>query len=85
MRVTNKENIKPRDCNTSILQKFADSRNRKPDAKANTPLDLVHTYFSGPVEPISHDSLRYCTAFTDDYSGAVAVYFFKNKCDEKSS
>ena len=60
---------------------LADSRSEKPDAKTKVPLALVHTDLSGPVVPISRDGFKYCIAFTDDFSGAVAVYFLKNKTD----
>ena len=39
------------DCNTCILGKFADSRSRKPDAKAKVPLALVHTDLLGQFYP----------------------------------
>ena len=71
MTVTGKNCVKPGDCNTCILGKFADSRSRKPDAKAKVPLALVHTDLSGPVVPVSRDGFKYC----------FAVYFLKNKSD----
>ena len=45
------------------------------------PLELVHTDLSGPIGPTSRDGFKYSIAFTDDFSGAVAVYFLKSKND----
>ena len=81
MKVSGKDSVKSGDCNTCILGKLPDSRNRKPDARAKAPLELVHTDPSGPIEPISRGGFRYSIAFTDDFSGAVAVYLLKNKSD----
>lgn len=55
------------------------SRNRNPDARATKPLELVHTDLAGPIDPASREDFRYSIAFTDDYSGAIFVYFLKNK------
>ena len=81
MKVTGKGSIKPGDCNTCILGKLTDDRNRQPDKRAKSPLELVHTDLSGPIEPVSRDGFKYSIAFTDDFSGAVAVYFLKSKSD----
>ena len=56
-------------------------RNRNPDARATAPLELVHTDLAGPIDPVSREGFRYSIAFTDDYSGAVFVYFLKCKTD----
>jgi len=39
----------------------------------------VHTDLAGPVEPISREGFWYAIVFTDNYSGAMFVYFLKNK------
>ena len=57
------------------------STNRNPDAHATAPLELVHTDLAGPIDPVSREGFRYSIAFTDDYSGAVFVYFLKSKSD----
>ena len=49
--------------------------------RSKVPLELVHTDLVGPIDPISKDGFRYAIAFTDDYSGAVFVYFLKSKSD----
>ena len=42
---------------------------------------MVHTDIAGPISPVSLNGFKYCVAFTDDFSGAVFVYFIKNKSD----
>ena len=70
------------DCETGILGKMTQSRNRNPDVRSNVPLELiVHTDLAGPIDPMSKEGFRYSIAFTDDYSGVVFVYFLKNKSD----
>ena len=39
---------------------------------------MVHTDLAGPVSTESIDGYKYVQSFTDDYSGAVFVYFLKN-------
>ena len=81
MKVTSKDSVKPGDCNTCILGKLNDNRNRQPDKRTKAPLELVHRDLSGPIGPTSRDGFKYSIAFTDDFSGAVAVYFLKSKSD----
>lgn len=81
MKVRDKSSSKPNDCNVCILGKLAQYRNRKPDARATAPLDSVHTDLAGPVDPASKEGFKYSLAFTDDFSGAVFVYFLRNKSD----
>lgn len=63
------------------LGKFFQTRNRDPDARAKTPLELVHTDLAGPIHPESRDGHRYALFFTDDFSSTVLVYFLKDKSD----
>lgn len=69
------------DCNVCTEGKFINSRNRKTDTKASEALELVHTDLAGPIEPTSQDGYKYAISFTDDFSGAISVYFLKNKSD----
>ena len=69
------------DCNVCTEGKFINSRNRKTDTKAGEALELVHTDLAGPIEPPSQEGYKYAISFTDDYSGAIAVYFLKNKSE----
>lgn len=80
MKVTNITD-KPSDCNTCVMGKTTQGRSRKPDARSGVPLGLVHTDLAGPIDLISKEGFRYAIAFTDDYSGAVFVYFIESKRD----
>ena len=72
---------KPQDCDVCIEGKMIESRNRNPDARAAKPLELVHTDLAEPIDLSSREGFRYSIAFTGDYSGAIFVYFLKNKSD----
>lgn len=78
MKITGETKI---DCNVCTEGKFTNSRSRKADTKACAPLELVHTDLAGPIESTGQDGHKYAISFTDDFSGAVAVYFLKNKSD----
>ena len=54
------------------------SFSRKLDAKANKPLQLVHSDLAGPVGPLSRDGLCVMN-FVDDYSNHLFVYFLKKE------
>ena len=81
MKVSDSSSSKPQDCNVCIEGKMTQIRNRNPDARATAPLGLVHTDLAGPIDPASREGFRYSIAFTDDYSGAIFVYFLKRKSD----
>ena len=81
MEISDSSSSKPQDCNVCIEGKMTQSRNGNPDARATAPLELVHTDLAGPIDPVSREGFRYSIAFTDDYSGAVFVYFLKSKSD----
>jgi hypothetical protein len=66
-------------CNTCVEGKFVNSRSRIPDARSQKSLENVD--LAGPVSPVSREGFKYCIAFTDDFSGAVFVYFLKCKSD----
>ena len=78
MNITNKEVSK---CITCIKGKMVEYKNHNADEKAKKPLDLVHTDLAGPMTPTSLEGSKYAIVFTDDYSGAMFVYFLKNKND----
>lgn len=63
------------------MGKFCQTRIRGIEARAKTPLALVHTDLAGPIRPVSRGGHRYALLFTDDYSTAMFVYFLKNKGD----
>ena len=56
-------------------------RNREPDRRATSLLQLVHGDLAGPITLESKDGHKYAMVFVDDYSGALVVYFLKNKSD----
>ena len=68
-------------CEVCVQGKFTQSRNRKPDVRAKSALELVHTDLAGPIDPESREGYRYALSFTDDYSSAVFVYCLKHKSD----
>ena len=74
-------NRKFSDCETCTLGKMIQYRNRAPDRRASSPLELVHSDLAGPVDPPARDGFRYAISFVDDYSGAIFVYFLRQKSD----
>ena len=68
-------------CEICAKGKFTQTRNREPDKKATEPLQLVHTDLAGPMRTPSLEGHKYAQSFTDDYSGAITVYFLKSKSD----
>src|SRR4029434_1751079 len=68
-------------CEVCTQGKFTRSRNRNPDVRAKSALELVHTDLAGPIDPESKEGYRYALSFTDDYSSAVFVYCLKHKSD----
>ncbi len=66
-------------CEVCTQLKLVQSRNRDPDLRAKTALELVHIDLL--IHPESRDSYRFALSFTDDFSSAVFVYFLKSKSD----
>lgn len=81
MKVAGKVDKSRLECNTCTEGKYVHNRNTRPDSRASKPLEKVHTDLAGPISPVSKNGFKYCIAFTDDFSGAVFVYFLKNKSD----
>ena len=52
-----------------------------PDVRAKVSMELVHSDLAGPIDPVARDGFSYAITFTDDYSGAIFVYFLKVKSD----
>lgn len=61
--------------------KFTNTKNKKTDAKASAPLELVHTDLQVPlIQWLKMDiSMHFHSQMI--FSGAVFVYFLKNKSD----
>ena len=73
------------ECDTCVQGKMSQYRNRKPDRRATSPLQWVYiSDLAGPITPESKDGHKYAMVFVDDYSGALGVYFLKNKSDAAS-
>lgn len=68
-------------CETCTKGKFTQTRSREADRKATEPLQLVHTDLAGPMRTPSLEGHKYAQSFTDDYSGAMTVYFLKSKSE----
>ena len=45
----------------------------------------IHTDLAGLIEPVGINGHRYAITFTDDFSGAIFVYFLKTKKDTVSA
>ena len=78
MKITKKNEAH---CSACVLGKQTVNRNRTADARAEKPIDFVHSDLAGPIEPVAKDGYRYSITFTDDYSNAIFVYFLREKCD----
>lgn len=83
MSISNKTKLG--DCEVCILGKMTNVRNKDPDSKAKTPLELVHADLAGPITPESEEGFKYVLGLTDDYSGTTFTYFLKNKSDTLSA
>lgn len=68
-------------CETCVLGKMSDFRNRQPDAKAKQPLEKVHLDLAGPIDPAAREGFKYVLICVDDHTGINCVYFLKNKSD----
>jgi len=69
------------DCETCVLAKQPNTRNRNPDVRSIKLFELVHTDLCGPVEPTTKDGFKYAMVFTDDFSGCMFTYFLVQKSD----
>ena len=69
------------DCETCILSKQTNTRNKEADIRATKPFELIHTDLAGPIDPVAKDGFRYAIIFTDDFSGCTFTYFLKEKSD----
>ena len=81
MKIKGKIYTSSLNCEVSTKGKFVQSGNREPDERAKAALEVVHTDLAGPSEQEAKIGFRYTPLFTDDYSGAVFVYFLKAKSD----
>ena len=78
MNISNKDDF---DCKVCLEGKMTRFRSREPDDRASKSFELVHCDLAGPMNVQSREGSRFAICFVDDFSGAVNVYFLKNKCD----
>ena len=79
MKIKEKIGIPNENCEICIQGKFSQSRNRQPDRRAASTFESIHTDLAGSIEPADINGHRYAITFTDGFSGAIFVYFLKNK------
>ena len=79
MKIKEKKGTLNKECEICIQGKFFQSRNRQPDRCAVSTFELINTDVVGPMKPTDVNGHRYIMTFTDDFSGAIFVYFLKNK------
>ena len=68
-------------CEICVLGKQVKTKCTEPRCRSSKPLEMVHTDLAGPIQPIAKEGFRFAIVFVDDYSGAIFVYFLKQKCD----
>lgn len=68
-------------CDICTKGKFSETRSREPDIKAKKPIEVIHTDLAGPMKTTSIEGYKYTQSFTDNYLGAILVYFLKSKGD----
>lgn len=73
-----KENV---NCETCVLGKITNFRNREPDIRATRNLELVHSDLAGPMNVVGKGGFKYAISFVDDHSGAIMVYLLRQKSD----
>ena len=68
-------------CETCILAKQLNIKNKSNVIKVNNPLDVVYSDLAGPIDPIGKDGFKYVINFVDEYSGCTFCYCLKQKYD----
>ncbi|GAB1609461.1 hypothetical protein Ahia01_001231700 [Argonauta hians] len=68
-------------CETCILAKMTDNRNRESDTRSTKPLNKIHLDLAGPISPTASDGFRYAFICVDDFSSITCLYLLKNKSD----
>ena len=78
MKINNKSDF---NCGICTMAKQTNRISKVPDVRAKVSMELVHSDLAGPIDPVARDGFSYAITFTDDYSGAIFVYFLKVKSD----
>ena len=60
---------------------MTETRNHKAAPRTSRPMELVYTDLSARISPESVKGQNYAMIFTDDYSGAMFLYFLRRKSD----
>lgn len=66
-------------CETCIMNKRPNQRSREARTRASKPFELIHSDLAGPMNPVGKHGYRFAMNFVDDYSGAIFMYFLKQK------
>ena len=72
MKILNKDKFER--CETCVLGKMDNFRNRKPDSRAKNTLDLIHLDIAEPIKPIARGNFEYGLICVDNYSSLINVY-----------
>ena len=68
-------------CETCILAKQLNIRNKSNVMKVNNPLEVIYSDLAGPIDPIGKDGFKYFINFIDEYSGCTFYYCLKQRSD----
>ena len=68
-------------CGICVKGKQAQFKNKKPDRRAETKFELVHSDLTGKIKNANIENVNYAITFVDDYSGMINVYLLKAKSD----
>ena len=66
MKIKEKFGTLNKNCEIWIQGKFFQGRNRQPDRRAASTLELIHIDLTDPIEPADINGHRYEITFTDD-------------------
>ena len=72
-------------CETCVLGKQSQVISRKPDGRANSPLEFIHTDICGPISTVTKEGFNYVISFSADFSGFVFTYFLKTKSEASAA
>ena len=78
MQISDKSDF---NCDVCAAGKMTQHRNREPDERATSSLELVHCDLAGPIDPIAREGHKYAISFVDDFSGINMIYLLKSKSD----
>ena len=68
VRVTNYEEI---ECMLCTKGNMCHMRNKTPDNTEKAPLDFIHCFLNGPIDPAGRYGFWYALSFLADFSGTI--------------